>query len=77
MKRFEVNFRPLAEADLFDLYSYITREAGRRAAEAYIDRVEAACESLETFPERGTRRDDISPVCGRWASSGAQRSPTG
>jgi toxin ParE1/3/4 len=61
MKKFKVSFRPLAEADLFGLYRYIAKEAGLRVAGAYIDRIEAACMALETFPERGTRRDDIRP----------------
>jgi toxin ParE1/3/4 len=61
MKRFEVSFRPLAEADLFALYRYIAAEAGHAVAGAYIGRIEAACLALETFPERGTRRDDIRP----------------
>src|SRR6195256_2808824 len=59
MKRYEVSFRPQAEADLFDLYRYIARESGTAVAGAYIDRIEAACLALETFPERGIRRDDI------------------
>jgi toxin ParE1/3/4 len=61
MRKFEVRFRPLAEADLFALYDYIAQQAGNTVAGAYIDRVEAACLALETFPERGTRRDDIRP----------------
>jgi len=61
MKRFEVVFRPRAEADLSELYGYIAAEAGLPVAGAYIDRIEAACLALETFPERGTRRDDIRP----------------
>jgi toxin ParE1/3/4 len=59
MKRFKVKFRPRAEADLFDLYRHIAEEAGPEVAGGYIDRIEAACMALETFPERGTRRDDI------------------
>lgn len=61
MKKHEISFRPLAEADLFGLYRYIAAEAGPAVAGAYIDRIEAACMALETFPERGTRRDDIRP----------------
>ena len=61
MKRYEVSFRPQAEADLFDLYRYIAQESGRAVAGAYIDRIETACLALETFPERGTRRDDLRP----------------
>lgn len=61
MKRYEVSFRPRAEADLLGLYRYIAVEAGTAVAGAYIDRIEATCLSLATFPERGTRRDDIRP----------------
>jgi toxin ParE1/3/4 len=59
MKKFEVCFRPLAEADLFALYRHIVEDAGHEIAGGYIDRLEAACMALGTFPERGTRRDDI------------------
>jgi toxin ParE1/3/4 len=61
MKRFRISFRPLAEADLFGLYRHIADEADHAVAGAYIDRIEATCRALETFPERGTRRDDIRP----------------
>ena len=61
MRRFEVEFLPLAEADLFGLYDYIAEKAGRAVAGSYIDRIEAACRALARFPERGTRRDDIMP----------------
>ena len=61
MKRYEVSFRPEAEADLSDLYDYIAGEAGIAVAGDYLERIEAACLSLETFPERGTRRDDLRP----------------
>ena len=27
----------------------------------YISRIEAACMALATFPERGTKRDDLEP----------------
>jgi toxin ParE1/3/4 len=59
MRKYDVSFRPLAEGDLFALYSYIASEAGGAVAGAYIDRIEAACLSLATFPNRGRRRDDI------------------
>jgi toxin ParE1/3/4 len=59
MKKYEVSFRPRAEADLLGLYGYIAEEAGTAVAGAYIDRIEAACLALATFPERGTRRDYI------------------
>ena len=59
MKRFEVSFHPRAEADLFRLYDHIADEAGSAIAGAFVDRIEAACMALETFPKRGTRRDHI------------------
>jgi len=59
MKKFEISFRPLAEADLFGLYHYIAVESGAKVAGNYIERIEAACSALATFPERGLRRDDI------------------
>jgi toxin ParE1/3/4 len=61
MNKCEVSFRPLAEADLFALYRHIAADSGHGVAAAYIDRIETACMALETFPERGTRRDDIRP----------------
>lgn len=61
MKHYEVSFRSRAEADLLALYEYIAEEAGSAVAAAYIERIEAACLNLATFPERGTQRDDIGP----------------
>jgi toxin ParE1/3/4 len=57
----KVTFRPEAEADLFALYRYIAGESGATRAGDYLARIEAACMRLATFPERGTRRDDIAP----------------
>ena len=57
--KFSVSFCPEAESDLFKLYDYIADEAGPVVAGGYIDRIEAACLALATFPERGTSRDDI------------------
>jgi len=57
----KVYFRQQAEVDLLALYEYIAGEAGTLVAGNYIDRIEAACMALATFPKRGTRRDDILP----------------
>lgn len=54
-------FRPEAEADLFEIYPYIADKAGLRIAENYVARIEAACLSLSTFPERGAQRNDLAP----------------
>jgi toxin ParE1/3/4 len=56
-----VDFRPAAIADLENIYFTIAEQAGRERAGAYIDRIEAACMALATFPERGTVRDHIHP----------------
>jgi len=58
---YKVVFRPEAEADLLALYRYILSAGGLVRAGTYIERIETACMSLATFPERGTRRDDIAP----------------
>jgi toxin ParE1/3/4 len=59
MKKYEVNFRPLAEADLLRLYDYIAETSGTAVVGEYIARIETTCLALETLPQRGTRRDDI------------------
>lgn len=55
----EVVFAPEALADLFELYDYIAADAGAERAHGYTDRIVATCRNLVTFPERGTRRDDL------------------
>jgi toxin ParE1/3/4 len=60
-KTYAVTFRPVAEADSFALYDYIAAQSGPIRAGEYIARLEQACTALSTFPERGTRRDDILP----------------
>jgi toxin ParE1/3/4 len=57
----KVFFRPQAEADLLALYRYIAEASGLVIAGNYIDRIEIACSSLATFPNRGTKRDDLAP----------------
>ena len=45
-----------------DFYRYIAaRSRLDDVAGGYIDRIEATCLALETFPKRGTARDDIRP----------------
>jgi toxin ParE1/3/4 len=56
-----IDFRPGARADLFDLYQYIEMEAGLDRAGDYIARIENARMRLCDFPSRGTPRNDIGP----------------
>lgn len=61
MKKARVVLRPEAESDLFSIHQYVAAEAGAARAEAYVHRITSACLALSTFPERGTRRDDLAP----------------
>jgi toxin ParE1/3/4 len=56
-----VIFTPEAKDDLFDLYDYIAEKNSPKRALGYIARIEKTCMSLQTLPERGTRRDDLRP----------------
>lgn len=57
----DVVFAPEAEQDLLDLYDYIAERDGPERASAYTERIALHCLDLATFPERGTRRDDVRP----------------
>ena len=56
-----VVFTSEAEAQLIELYSYIAAEASPEIAARFADSIVTYCESLNTFPARGSRRDDIRP----------------
>ena len=56
-----VEFSPEALGDLIDLYDYIAVGDGPERAIGYIERIENCCRNLSTFPDRGTRRDDLRP----------------
>ena len=47
--------------DLYRIYDVIARDDGATRAQSYTDRIIAHCLGLVTFPERGTRRDDLRP----------------
>src|ERR1700679_2093364 len=51
--------RPEAEADLVQLYHYISERSSDDIAIGYIRRIRARCEMLLAFPESGRRRDDL------------------
>ena len=57
----EVVFAPEALGDLRMLYDVIALDAGAGRAQNYTDRIIAHCLGLVTFPESGTRRDDLRP----------------
>ena len=58
---YEVVFAPEARDDLLQLYDYIAARSGPARARAYTERILSYCLGFETFPERGTRRDDLRP----------------
>lgn len=57
-----VRFAPEAQDQLDAIEEYIALASGLPATAAhFVDGIMAYCESFETFPERGTRRDDLLP----------------
>ncbi len=61
MKQYQVVFTPRAERQFSELYSFIVENGSETRAEAFVGGIIADCLALATFPERGTRRDDIRP----------------
>lgn len=57
-----VVFSPEAEDQLAELYRYIATAASPGIAERYVNAIIAYCETLNTFPLRGAKRDDIRPA---------------
>jgi len=58
---YRVVFSPEAEEQLVALYRYIAAAASPNIAARYTDAIVTYCESLSTFPHRGTMRDDVRP----------------
>lgn len=58
---YQVVFSPEAEEQLAVLYRYIAAAASPDIAAHYTDAIITYCESLRTFPHRGTMRDDVRP----------------
>ncbi|CAM5380774.1 type II toxin-antitoxin system RelE/ParE family toxin [Rhodanobacter lindaniclasticus] len=56
---YTVAFSPVARVQLIELDAYIEAVASPEIAARYTDAVADFCFSLATFPQRGTRRDDI------------------
>jgi toxin ParE1/3/4 len=56
-----VVFSPEAEEQLVALYRYIAAAGSPGIAERYVNAIVSYCETLDTFPLRGAKRDDIRP----------------
>ena len=59
--RYTVIFTPEAQEQLAALYRYIALAASPEIAKRYTNAIITYCEGLNTFPLRGTCRDDIRP----------------
>lgn len=58
---YRVEFAPEAIAQLAAIEEYIVNAGASVVAGRYVDAIVAYCESLVTFPERGTTRNDLFP----------------
>ena len=58
---YRVVFSPEAAEQLAELYRYLAEAAAPDVAAQYTEAIVSYCESLRTFPLRGTQRDDVRP----------------
>lgn len=59
---YAVRFAREAQDQLAAIQEYIAHASGHRVTpEHFVDGIVAYCEGLQTFPERGTQRDDLLP----------------
>lgn len=59
---YTVLFAPEAQHHLADIELYIAGRSGSsETAARFVNSIITHCESMELFPERGTRRDDLLP----------------
>ena len=61
MTTFSVEFAPEAADQLEELEEYIAEHGSPDTASLYVDAIVSYCESLQSFPYRGTARDDLRP----------------
>ena len=58
---YRIVFTPEAANQIVALYEYIIADGSPLIDERYTSAIVNYCEELNTFPHRGTRRDDIRP----------------
>lgn len=56
---YRVIFSPEAQEQLVELFHYVAEAASSDIAARYTEAIVSYCESLCTFPLRGTSRDDV------------------
>jgi len=59
--KYTVIFTPEAEEQIAELYRYIAGNSSSEIAARYTEDLVQYCETFETFPQRGSKRDDILP----------------
>lgn len=58
---FKIVLSPRAEQQLDDLFEMIEAVSGLERATQFVGSIVAYCHGFDTFPQRGSRRDDIRP----------------
>jgi site-specific recombinase XerD len=76
LPHFDLDARFARNARAFPGSSSIAADAGAERARCYTDRIVTTCRNLVTFPERGTRRDDLRPGLRTRPIAAASPSPT-
>ncbi|MBB4234627.1 type II toxin-antitoxin system RelE/ParE family toxin [Rhizobium esperanzae] len=62
MKRYYIRFTDEAELDLARIYGFVRRKSASSAvARNYVARIKTFVDGFETYPERGSVRDDVRP----------------
>ncbi|MDI7776428.1 type II toxin-antitoxin system RelE/ParE family toxin [Asticcacaulis sp. EMRT-3] len=56
---YRVVYAPRALRQLSEIEDYIAGEASAQTAEKFVSSITAFCDSLMTFPQRGTLREDL------------------
>lgn len=56
-----IRFTPESTDQLLAIYRHIATAASPAIAARYTDAIITDCDNLQTFPHRGTRRDDVRP----------------
>jgi plasmid stabilization system protein ParE len=56
MKRYSVTVSASADEDLFEIWSFVVREASVAIADSFLDRIMKDCMSLQNAPSRGLQR---------------------
>lgn len=58
---YHVIFSPEADTHLVEIYRHIAGKASPTIADRFTTAIVDYCEAFETFPQRGTKRDDLRP----------------